>query len=196
MNPRSCFFFVQTSQNHQCNDDVGTKKTKIWVVCIINIRPVHLIWEFALHPVVVIFFKKCQKSVGWSSCCKLRFGEDGGQKNLKKRLKKRRTSLMDVPSTENHDTPRPEFLRRGIVSYFFVLGRVLRQRKYKSKHCRNVLGRVLGQKRNKIQIRSFKLEYLSIIRGHWDEFDLNYLRNEFVSYFSVTVIFIVTVIVL
>ena len=82
---------------------------------------------------------------------------------------------MDVPSTENHDTPRPEFLRRGIVSYFFVLGRVLRQRKYKSKHCRNVLGRVLGQKRNKIQIRSFKLEYLSIIRGHWDEFDLNYL---------------------
>ena len=66
------------------------------------------------------------------------------------------------------------YLRRGIVSYFFVLGRVLRHfcnvllyNKGSIKHCRNVLGRFLGRK-NKIQNRSFS----KLKKKVWDFFKL------------------------
>ena len=67
--------------------------------------------------------------------------------------------------------PKKVYLRAGHVAYFFwprmrpktfLQYFALEQRKYKAKHCRNVLGRVLGQK-NKLHAPSFRQLILYVI---------------------------------
>ena len=52
---------------------------------------------------------------------------------------------------------RPRTRTKTFLQYF-----ALEQRKYKAKHCRNVLGRVLGQK-NKLHAPSFRQLILYVI---------------------------------